>query len=598
MDLIFPVLRAITRRAKNDFIRKTQQLEAVQERFLLEMLRSHEETELGKKFGLGKITTVEQFRDRVPILPYSSYDPYTERIAKGEQNILNPDPVIYVSLTSGSTGKRKRIPVTRRYQKNLAKPNLAAFGFAIEALEKRAKDTLRHHEGGTEGERPYHLPSYEGGTEGERPYHLPPYEGGKRSFKLGKVLNTNSINIQGITDGGINYGPVTVGSIRSNHLMYRPLLAMPYDCLKIADSVSRHYVCLLFALGNSAVGQIANNFPMLILRTCGYLEKYAAGLVADLRRGAIADWVKIAPELRSQLEQRLQANPQCADRLEKILDSHGKLTPKLAWPDLALVLTAMGGTSDFYFQRFPDYFGDTPIFGGVYGSAEGTFGIGYDLNQEGNILSIESGFYEFIPEEDWDKDNPTTLLPTEVKIGQRYRMLVTSYSGIYRYDIGDVVEILGFYEQTPIIVFRHRRGGLLSATTEKTTEFHATQVMQVLSQEFNLDLDDFCITLSDNEFPSRYLVNIELTDRQTLDDPQKFLQRFEYWLGEFNNPYTTVRSSEVPPPRLQILAPGSFAIVRQRQLNKGMSDGHLKIPHISEDRGFLQGLDVVHKIEL
>lgn len=572
MDLIFPVLRTITRRAKNDFIRKTQQLEAVQERFLLEMLRSHERTELGEKFGIGNITTVEQFRDRVPILPYSSYDPYTARIARGENNILNPDPVIYVSLTSGSTGKQKRIPVTRRYQKNLAKPNLAAFGFAIEALEKRAKDTS------------HHLPSYEGGD--------------RRSFELGKVLNTNSINIQGVTDGGINYGPVTVGSIRSNHLMYRPLLAMPYDCLKIADSVSRHYVCLLFALGNSAVGQIANNFPMLILRTCGYLEKYAAGLVADLRRGAIADWVQIAPELRSQLEQKLQANPQRADRLEKILNTEGKLTPKLAWPDLALVLTAMGGTSDFYFQRFPDYFGDTPIFGGVYGSAEGTFGVCYDLNQEGNILSIESGFYEFIPEEDWDKENPTTLLPTEVKIGCRYRMLVTSYSGIYRYDIGDVVEVVGFYEQAPIIVFRHRRGGLLSATTEKTTEFHATRVMQALSQEFNLDLDDFCITLSDNEFPSRYLVNIELTDGQTLEDPHKFLRRFEYWLGEFNNPYATVRSSEVPPPRLQILAPGSFAIVRQRQLNKGMSDGHLKIPHISEDRGFLQGLNIVQKVEL
>lgn len=562
-DLIFPVLRAVTRRAKTNFIRKTRALEAVQEQFLLEMLRSHQDTELGQKFGIGNITTVGQFRDRVPILPYSSYDPYTERIAKGEQNILNPDPVVYVSLTSGSTGKQKRIPVTRRYQKNLGKPNLAAFGFAIAALEARSKQ------------------------------QDPP-----RKFRFGKLLTTNGINVQGVTSGGIDYGPVTVGSIRSSHLLYRPLLAMPYDTLSIADSLSRHYVCLLFALKNPSVGGVGTNFPMLVLRTCGYLEKYASDLIGDLRSGAIASWVKIEPKLRHQLEQKLGANPQRATQLENILNTEGRLTPKLAWPDLSFIVTAMGGTSDFYFERFPDYFGDTPIFGGVYGSAEGTFGVSYDLNQAGTILSIDTGFYEFIPEEDWDKENPKTLLPGEVEIGQSYRMLVTSYSGIYRYDIGDIVEILGFYEQTPIIVFRHRRGGLLSATTEKTTEFHATQVMQALSQEFNLDLDDFCITLSDNEFPSRYLVNIELTDGQTLEDPQKFLHRFEYWLGEFNNPYTTVRSSEVPPPRLQILASGSFAIVRQRQLDKGMSDAHLKFPHISEDRGFLQGLNVVQKIEL
>jgi len=38
---------------------------------------------------------------------------------------------------------------------------------------------------------------------------------------------------------------------------------------------------------------------------------------------------------------------------------------------------------------------------------------------------------------------------------------MTNYSGFYRYDIGDVVEVLGFYEQAPLLVFRHRRGGLL-----------------------------------------------------------------------------------------------------------------------------------------
>jgi hypothetical protein len=46
------------------------------------------------------------------------------------------------------------------------------------------------------------------------------------------------------------------------------------------------------------------------------------------------------------------------------------------------------------------------------------------------------------------------------------------------------------------------------------------------------------------------------------------------------------------------LAPGSFAIVRQRQVAKGMSDSQLKIPHINEDRTFLGGLKIEQEFTL
>ncbi|NEP43100.1 MAG: GH3 auxin-responsive promoter family protein [Okeania sp. SIO2H7] len=559
MNFILPVLSAIARRAKANFATKTRQMDAVQERFLLKLLRSHQDTELGRKFKLSEVKTIDAFRERVPILPYSSYAPYTERIAKGEPNVLNPDSVIYINLTSGSTGNQKKVPVTQRFHKSLISANLASIGFAFDALAARSTS--------------------------------------ERKLEFGKMLVTNSTLIQGKTEGGIEYGPVTVGSLRRGKLLYQYVLANSYDTLAIADSVSRHYVCLLFALGDGGVRSLVANFPMLVLRTCGYLEKYAPDLINDLKTGAIAPWVQIKPELRAKLERQLRPNPQRARELTEILQSEGRLTPILAWPKLSFVTTAFGGTSDFYFERFPDYFNDTPRFGGIFGTAEGHFGIYHDFDNEGSILAIDSGFFEFIPEEEWEAEQPKTIMPGEVKVGKRYRILVTSYSGFYRYDIGDVVEVLGFYEQTPIIVFRHRRGGLLSSTTEKTTEFHVTQAMRALCEEFKVELEDFCIALSAQEFPARYLVNVELAGDRSLDDPQAFLQRFDYWLAEYNNPYGTVRRSEVPPPRLQILAPGSFAIVRRRQVEKGMSDSQLKFPHISEDRNLLSGLTVVEEID-
>src|SRR3712207_6218233 len=99
VNLVDLILTTAARPIKSNFLRKTRQTSAVQEKFLLSLLRAYQNTELGQKYGLSQIETVDQFRDRIPILPYSSYEPYLDRIARGETNILTPDPVEYLNLT-------------------------------------------------------------------------------------------------------------------------------------------------------------------------------------------------------------------------------------------------------------------------------------------------------------------------------------------------------------------------------------------------------------------------------------------------------------------------------------------------------------------
>ncbi len=554
-NLLMSLLAITSQGVKANFVKKTRQPFAIQEQFLHELLQNYKDTELGRKYGLYNIKTIDKFREQIPILPYSSYEPYCDRIAKGEKNILTDDPVVYLNLTSGSTGQKKLIPVTKRFQNSLRKANITSMGFLVEALQARG-------------------------------------------LKFGKLLATNSVQLLGRTSGGVEYGPASVGVLRMGKFLYEQLFAHPYETLQPGDSLARHYVCLLFALANPAMRGMGANFPMLVLRICNYLERYAEDLLQDLETGTIASWLKLEAEIRARLERQLSANPYRAKQLREILNSEGRLTPKLAWSNLSFVATARGGTSDFYFERFPAYFEDTPGFGAVYSSAEGTFSIYPNLNNDGSILAIETGFFEFIPQDQWEVEHPKTLLVTEVKVGERYRLLMTNYSGFYRYDIGDVVEVLGFYEQTPLIVFRYRRGGLLSSTTEKTTEFHVTQVMQALQQEFNLILEDFCITLSEHDIPAHYLVNIELAAGKTLSHPQAFLTNFDRKLKEIHTSYEVKRRDQVPPPRLRILASGSFAILRQRQLKKGIPDSQLKFPHTSEDRNFLAGLVVEQEFKL
>ncbi|WP_009632103.1 GH3 auxin-responsive promoter family protein [Synechocystis sp. PCC 7509] len=554
-NFLLPLLTTVSSRVKNNFSQKTRRTSAVQEQFLLSLLSAYQNTELGNAYKIGEIKTIDQFRSRIPVLPYSSYESYIERIANSEQNILTNDPVVYLNLTSGSTSKQKLIPVTKRFQNSLRQANLTSIGFLHEALKSQGR-------------------------------------------KFGKLLATNSVQLVGTTSGGIDYGTASVGVLRMGKFVYEQLFSHPYETLQPVDSLARHYLCLLFALGNPNLRGIGANFPMLVLRICNYLEIYTEDLIKDLETGTIALWLSLEPKVRALLEQQMLANPRRAKQLREIYKSNGILTPKLAWPDLSFVATARGGTSDFYFERFTTYFGDTPGFGAVYSSAEGTFSINHDLNTDGSILAIESGFFEFIPQDQWETEHPQTLLATEVKLGEFYRILVTNYSGFYRYDIGDVVEVVGFYEQAPLLVFRYRRGGLLSSTTEKTTEFHVTQVMQELQQKFSVLLEDFCITLSDETIPPAYLVNIELAPGETLEDYSGFLTAFDLLLQENNTSYAIKRPDTIPSPRLRVLARGSFAIVRQRQLLKGIPDSQLKFPHISSDRNFLSGLQVIQEIRI
>jgi hypothetical protein len=542
---IFSFIALAAKRAKANLERKTYNVGATQEAFLRSLLQVQQHTELGQYLGLDQITTVDEFRQRVPVLPYSAYEPYIERAAAGEQNVVTPDPLIYLNLTSGSTGNQKMIPVTRRSRRAIGRANQAAMGFLVDAAQRRG---------------------------------LP----------LGKMLLTGSAQKVGRTSGGIDYGHISGGSLRLAGPLYRQIFAHPYNALLVSNHHARNYVLLLFALRNPHLAMLAATFPLIALQLCNDLERFGESLVEDLARGRMTDQIEIEPFLRAQLEQQLKPAPARARQLRRILQTNARLTPQTVWPDLSFIITARGGTSDFYFERFGEYFGDTPVFGGTYASAESTYGVHRDFNTDGTILALDSGFFEFIPSNQWEQEQPQTVLPQELQVGERYRILVTNYAGFCRYDIGDVVEVEGFYNQAPLIMFRFRQGGILCATTEKTTEYHATQVVRSLQQDFNLQLEDFCITLSESLLHPHYVLNIELAPGERLEPAETFLASFDQHMQRSNRSYGIKRANQdIPAPELRILAAGSFAQLRQQSAKIKLESSQLKFPHISSDRTLL-----------
>ncbi|MEO1402876.1 MAG: GH3 auxin-responsive promoter family protein [Cyanobacteria bacterium J06635_1] len=554
----FALLSTAARLQQQAYLLKLPQAEAIQGKFLQTLLKHHQDTELGRALKLADITTVEQFRQRVPVWPYSRYAPYFERTAAGERNVVTPDPVRYLNLSSGSTGAQKLIPVTARSQRKSSYANQVAMGFGF----ARAR---------------------------------------QRRLPLGKLLMTACAKPLGVTSGGIPYGHVSGNHLRSSQSMVsRQIFAQPFEALQVSDAVARSYVCLLFALRDRNLGLIAATFPMVALQLARYLGTYADSLIDDLASGEITEGIKLEPDLREQLSQQFEAVPERARELRQLCKSEGCLRPKQAWPHLAFMITARGGPSAPYFERFGEYFGDLPIFGGTYAASEATFGSHWNFNTDSTLLAIESNFYEFVPMDQWEVEQPKTLLPHEVKVGGFYRILVTNYSGFYRYDIGDVVEVTDFWQQVPLITFRHRRGGTLSAISEKTTEYHVANAVAALQNKYGLPLEDFCVTLSPDLLTPRYVLNIELPPDGRLPQPEQLLADFDHSLQSANRSYALKREKhDIYAPELSILKPGSFQQLRQQRLKPGQFEAiDIKMPHISCDRTLLNGLTIEQRFRL
>ncbi len=556
LHLPLHVFAMATQWQQRAFTSQLPQAQAIQARFLQKLLKEQQGTALGQALHLDRISSIEDFRQQVPRWNYDGYAPYFERAAAGEANVVSPLPVQSFNMSSGSTGSRKLVPITKRVQQTRAYANQVAMGYAFEQAQAKGNS-------------------------------------------IGQLLLTTLITPLGKTEqGNITYGHVSGNQLRSTpSFVFKQLFAQPYKALLVSNTAARNYICLLFGLRQERLTYLAANFPLIMLQLCAYLERFGPQLIDDIGRGKISKDIDLKPALRQQLQTKLSPQPKRAKQLQTLLEQHSRLLPRYVWPHLAFLITARGGPSDFYFERFDEYFGKTPIFGGTYSASEAVFGSYCRLDQDGAILALKTNFFEFIAPDQWDKKNPKTLLPHQLQVGEYYRVLVTNYSGFCRYDIGDILQVIEMRHGVPLIVFRYRQGGTLSAISEKTTEYHVTQVMASL-QQGSLPIEDFCVTLSESLVEPYYLLNLELSGETTLPDPKRFLQAFDQYMQQANESYAIKRQkNDITAPQLNILAPGSFKQLRQRRLKSGVfDDAQVKLAHISCDRTLLDGITITHQI--
>jgi len=212
------------------------------------------------------------------------------------------------------------------------------------------------------------------------------------------------------------------------------------------------------------------------------------------------------------------------------------------------------------------------------------------LTDEGDsgVLAIATNFYEFFPEDASGPPDGTDLLTAaELEVGRRYFIYVTTLGGLYRYDMNDIVEVTGHYQDTPLIRFVQKGKGVVSFTGEKLYE---TQVLAAAGKAFAGLPQRPELIAAVGEMRGdrpRYLFLVEFDSPPGESEGTDLAGRLERALCESNIEYAAKRDSmRIGPPVLRVVRSGEFDAYRKRMVEQGRADGQFKVLRLTSDTSF------------
>ncbi|MCW4012216.1 MAG: GH3 auxin-responsive promoter family protein [Candidatus Bathyarchaeota archaeon] len=93
--------------------------ENAQRKLLQVLLEDYSETGYGKKYGLEPSLSLEEYREKTPVVTYHDLKPVFEEIRRGDYGVLLKEKPITWVMTRGTTGENKIIPVTETHMDHL-----------------------------------------------------------------------------------------------------------------------------------------------------------------------------------------------------------------------------------------------------------------------------------------------------------------------------------------------------------------------------------------------------------------------------------------------------------------------------------------------
>ncbi|MGD1940515.1 MAG: GH3 auxin-responsive promoter family protein [Leptolyngbyaceae cyanobacterium] len=485
--------------------------ERAQQACLQELLIRHQGTAFGREHGFTQIHTPADYQRAVPIRDYEALRPYVQRMMQGETNVLVSDPVTMFTLTSGTTGQPKYIPVTA-------------------VSEARNSALMR-----------------------QWLYRLLPQHPRCLSHALVGIV---SAAVEGYTPSGTPYGSLSGRIYQQIPGLVRRAYAVPYPVFEIKDYDHRYWAIARFALARD-VSFLGTPNPSTLLRLATVMDEHHENLIRAIYNGTLGLAATDLPAAtRRSLQSHLRPQPQRAKALEHIVETTGHLHPKDCWPQLQLVGCWTGGSVGMQAQRLASVYGPVPLRDLGYLASEARVTLPIADQTPSGVLDQTLNFCEFIPEDAMEQDNPPVYLSHELEVGQRYYILLTTPGGLYRYPINDIVEVTGCYHRAPLLAFVRKGKDMSNLTGEK---LHVNQILQAMAQvqrQFDLTIGQY--QWVPNLAEMNYHIYVEWADsRGDRWIQHTLLPALDQALQQLNNEYAQKRASQrLQPLCLHRLQPG------------------------------------------
>lgn len=365
-----------------------------QETTLLDILRYGAGTAYGRRYGFDEITDYEGFARAVPVTEFSDYDEAIAQMKEGAEDVLFPGRTRAFVVSTGTTGVPKYIPESDA-------------GALAKGLVTRMRAL-------------------------EWPHMIPDAELPERRF-----LTVTNAAVYERTSGGIPAGSASGLSAMTPGQAKKTRKTTPDALLTIAG-LSREamdYLTMLYGIAEPEVAKLVCNNVAHFRLLWELVGERADDLVADIRAGSLS--VELADEDRATLLESWRPDPARADELQHLLDEDGELRVGRVWPHFRAVVCWVGGSVGRAVGECRSLFPEGTVFvNWGYGASEGKFDVPVEVETDEGLLALFGYFYEFL-----EPESQKVVPLWEAQDGVPYELLISSYSGFYRYNIHDIVSL-------------------------------------------------------------------------------------------------------------------------------------------------------------
>lgn len=274
--------------------------------------------------------------------------------------------------------------------------------------------------------------------------------------------------------------------------------------------------------------------------------------------------------------------------LTRVMELTGKKHLEEVWPNLEVFFH--GGVAFTPYRKQYEQLITSPNmhYMETYNASEGFFGLQDDPADKSMLLMIDYGvFYEFIPMDEFDKENPTVVPLWGVETNKNYAMLISTSCGLWRYVIGDTVSFTSTNPYKFVITGRTKH--FINAFGEELIVDNAEKGLAYACEQTGAEVLEYTAApvFMDDNAKCRHQWLIEFSKEPA--DLDKFTELLDKKLQEINSDYEAKRYKNITLQHLEIVK-AHKDLFNDWLKSKGKLGGQHKVPRLSNSRKHIDEL--------